>query len=466
MEKLIINSSDHSDLMHDVRAKKGYLKANGERLSNVFQGKELQAGRSSGLEDIEAKQFSRELFSSLYENGQQLDNSNWASEAIKSIKQNPKFESLQTRCKNDPDYSGIVTSRFLQELCYSIAEFRDLEQDKNENPMMKNIPFEDYAESEGEEIGDDIEVACDDFFDELLDKLDQVDQAMQLSFGDSIEEPGNDGKLRLKLLKRIQKNPYLLEMLQRAGAMLAAMDTRLAVPDVKARNIRVGITQGRDLRKLTNNSKRLLLNKTTRRIFSYKFLQAELDITKFEGENPKNRGPIMVLIDESSSMGGKRNLLARSIAIAMIHLSFKENRDLTIIGFNGRVTDTHSIKSGKCYHYERLINKNELVMAIASRTPSGGTNFNAPISLALDKNPLAEKADLIMVTDGEGLISDPVMESIKEFKAKGMQFYSILLGSRPGVLESISDQIVDLEKLASNQDQDQTIGSILKSTKG
>ena len=105
-------------------------------------------------------------------------------------------------------------------------------------------------------------------------------------------------------------------------------------------------------------------------------------------------------------------------------------------------------------------------MAIASRTPSGGTNFNAPISLALDKNPLAEKADLIMVTDGEGLISDPVMESIKEFKAKGMQFYSILLGSRPGILESISDQIVDLEKLASTQDQDQTIGSILKSTKG
>ena len=47
-----------------------------------------------------------------------------------------------------------------------------------------------------------------------------------------------------------------------------------------------------------------------------------------------------------------------------------------------------------------------------------------------------------------------------------MKFFSILLGTDPGDLESISDEIVDIEKLASDTDQKMTIGSILNSVKG
>lgn len=467
MKKLTINSSEYSDIKYELRSVNGSrIFDNEKHLTSTFQGRDLKSGNpnergiDSAVSRMEARQFSMELFSLLYENGQKLNTKNWASEAMETISGIDQFELIKSRCKGNANHSCMAVSRLLNELNHSIADYREQGKEQDSDPFYEGIPFEAHGDTP--EI---LQGTCEGFFEEMIGELDEAGEAMAMVFGDEIADPENNGKLQRELLMRIQRNRHLKELLKKAGSLLSAMNHKL-VRDQKAQEVMIGIEQGRDLRKLTNSSISLLCHPVTRRLFHYKFSRNELDIKKYEGEIPKERGPIMLLIDESKSMEGKRNLIARSIAIATIHVAFKEKRDLTLIGFNGGITSIHSIEKSESYRGAKRIAKNELVMEIATRSVRGGTNFNKPIKRALDLNPLASKADLIIITDGEADVSPETLEALAGFKKDGLKFFSILLGTDPGDLESISDEIVDIEKLASDTDQKMTIGSILNSVKG
>ena len=103
--------------------------------------------------------------------------------------------------------------------------------------------------------------------------------------------------------------------------------------------------------------------------------------------------------------------------------------------------------------------------AMATKEVRGGTNFDKPFNKAFELNPLEDKADMIIVTDGNAPISDQTIDKIESYKREGMKFYSILLGVSKTSLDKFSDQIIDIEAMGK-EDQDLTVGSVMYNVKG
>ena len=469
MHKLIQNSSSYSDLLHDLRARGSALGKSEEALSDIFRGSDLVAQRT-GFEHFEAKQFGRELFSKLFEDSEQLDKkANWASVALDNVEALPEFQMLQNRCNDDSDISAFTTAKILTSLKDILCEIR--EEQKEQDDMFKNTPPEKRPEFDCDEDSQSyVRGKLSGSISEIIDEIEELKESLEMAFGNEATDPSNDGEFRADLIKRIQSNPELKKVLKMAGSMLRDISSKL-VPDKEADDTIVGIEEGRDLKRLTNQSRFLLCNEITESMFYAKYCRNELSILKYEGESPKERGPLIVMIDESGSMSGSRNTLARAIAVASVHIARKDDREVTVIGFDGAVSSVYEFSGSKAYECvprsrsgeKRAVALDRAITYLATIQPSGGTSFDAPLREAMRIHEGKKRADFIFITDGWCTISPDVLEKINKVKEDGLRIFTILLGCNAPSIEAISDEIVDLEKLKSGEDITLGAASVINS---
>lgn len=462
--KLIINSSTASDTIHDELLNQTGLYKAEKRLADMFKGDEILNG-TKGLHDEESGQLGKELFSSLFENPDRIENpKSWARVLIDSLENSDLYRPLSAHCKNNKYKSATTAARLLEHLSSKAKELRKIQKEEEEDFGEEDIQI-DYHQDELEDLEDILDHITPKIIEEFnLD--DQLGELIAANHDMSLASPEKGESIGKRLLDSVKRNPALLEIFKKAGSLLEAMDSKTVKDQESIENL-IGVTQGRDLKALTPSSKFLLCNLVTEAIFYDKFCRNQLDIFDYEGEINKSRGPIMLLIDESGSMGSvSRNNIASAIGVAFTHMAVKEERPITIIGFNGGVTNVYQVKDRKCFSTrdKKDIGLSDLLMELATRRPRGGTNFDAPINKAFDLNPLEEKADLILVTDGQAPISDQTLERINEYKKEGMKFYSILLGVAGQTLCKFSDEIIDIEKI-SNANKKTVIGSIMNSVR-
>ena len=461
--KLVIDSSLSSDAIHDELASGGTrLQKTNKMLSDMFKGEDLISG-IKGFHNEEAKQLSREIFSSLFENSDRVESqSSWAKSLIDSLQDTEVYRQLKKHCRNNKYKSGVATNKLINELRFMAKDLRSQQKQEQldfDDPDME-VEFD-------EDALEDLEDLISGFAPQMIDEFNEDDElGKMLGIGHNMSKasPEKGKSIGRNLLQSVKQNKSLLEVFKKAGSLLEAMDSKKVKDQSGIENL-IGIVQGRDLRSLTTGSRGLLCNPITENLFYDKFCRNQLDVYDYESEINKSRGAIMLLIDESGSMNGGRNSLASAIAVAFTHLAVKEERPITIVGFNSSVTNVYEVKDRKCVSNYKEIELSDLLMELATRKPTGGTNFDAPICTALGFCPNEKKADLIMVTDGHAPISETTVERLNEYKKDGLKFYSILLGCNSLSLEKCSDEIIDIEKLSSGN-QKTAVGSILNSTRG
>ena len=99
--KLIINSSTASDTIHDELLNQTGLYKAEKRLADMFKGDEILNG-TKGLHDEESGQLGKELFSSLFENPDRIENpKSWARVLIDSLENSDLYRPLSAHCKNN-----------------------------------------------------------------------------------------------------------------------------------------------------------------------------------------------------------------------------------------------------------------------------------------------------------------------------------------------------------------------------
>ena len=463
MKKLVIDSSLASDAIHsELSSGNSRLAKTENHLSKMFEGDDIIHG-IKGLHKEESNQFSKEIFASLFENSDRVESQkSWAKVIFDSIENSDMYRQLKKHCLHNKEKSAIATARLINEIGLSAKELRKKQK-------QEEIDFDD----------DQIEIDFDDSdLDDLDDVINRFPAKIVQSFNEDDElgnmlgighdmskaSPEKGKSIGKNLLESVKRNRAILEVFKKAGSLLLEMDSK-KVKDQSGMENLIGIVQGRDLRNLTTGSRSLLCNPVTETVFYDKFCRDQLDVFDYEGEINKSRGAIMLLIDESGSMKSYgRNDLASAIGIAFTHLAIKEDRPITIVGFNGGVTNVYEVKDKKCICNHREIGLSDLLMELATRQPIGGTNFDAPICKALNMYPNEQKADLVMVTDGHAPISERTVERLNEYKRDGLKFYSILLGCNSLSLEKCSDEIIDIEKLSS-ENQKTVAGSFLNSVR-
>lgn len=139
---------------------------------------------------------------------------------------------------------------------------------------------------------------------------------------------------------------------------------------------------------------------------------------KMAGESTKNRGPLVVTIDESGSMHGPREVWAKACAVALARVALAEGRKVRVVHFSTG-TDVHDVRKGNA----------DDMRLVAESHVSGGTDIDTAMRVSLNQvGNLAkddhEGADIVFITDGlDGYSKEPFDRMV----AQGVQLWTVAI---------------------------------------
>lgn len=401
--------------------------------------------------------------------------------AMDKAKQTKQWEELRSYTQLDQWAAAAAAISFSEHLSNLFDEAKELQEAQD------GINIAD-AEL-GDAIGNmDIAEDPDDFLEalkEALDKYGQADkdidkaihnnsnkmrnavkQAMQeaadaesgveglmSAFG---TEPGElkrmDAEERMALASRIRKNKKLREMAEKIGRHV-----RLAMGE-QARKLNHApdelhsIEQGNNINRVIPAELMYLTDTDLEDVFYKKFVSRQLLQYKLRGYDKVGRGAIICLLDSSGSMYGAKETWAKAVAIAMLNIAKRQGRDFYGILFSYG-------KDIMEFHFPKGVAKISDVLDFAEFSYHGGTDFETPLSRAVEilseqyQSEELKRGDILMVTDGEAPISDEWLKEYKKNK-EDMAFrtYSCLIGTEANSLRRISDEVTNIVDLVGGED--------------
>lgn len=262
---------------------------------------------------------------------------------------------------------------------------------------------------------------------------------------------------KMELVKVLREQDKFKNMAKLVGRMrniaLASRKSKLDHMRVELHSITTGDDIAHALTQELVTLRRLALKLNLyRKLHEKQLLQYELNHRDKAG-----RGPIVCLIDSSGSMHGAKDEWAKAVAIGLLEIAIKERRPFSYAIFSSArdelVTDTF-LPSDR---------SPEKVMNMVTVYLGGGTNFEKPLTWATNKisESLFNKADIVMITDGECAVSDKFLaEFLSLKKAKEFSVYSILIGQRAYELQRWSDEVFDVTDLLDDNVPEQLFNSI------
>lgn len=185
--------------------------------------------------------------------------------------------------------------------------------------------------------------------------------------------------------------------------------------------------------------------------FYRRFAEQQTFIFGQNGKDTAGRGPIIICMDESSSMTSMK-AESKALCIALLSIAKKQRRDFAIVPFASDVGEVLIFPKGK--------STAEQVLTFANQFLSGGTNYEKPLKKSLDilSSSQFNKADLLFVTDGTSFLTTNFINQFNEVKRKRkFECTSIVLSNLYNavdvtVIDKFSDRIITVENLLEADD--------------
>lgn len=413
----------------------------------------------------EAATFGAETFARLYNDPAKLDGpGNWATSAHAVADELPEWQGLREAVKGDPDFSALAASEVLAAVAGKLPGLMQaVEDEAAQGGEGGGQPGEGKARSEelgkaGQAMRATLRAACD----RAAQQVAEAREAMEgIAPGSAYAPPTHEQKdpRRLELAQQLLRQPRLREVLRKAGKLVRLAERAEATRDPHARSVVVGVEQGADLPRVLPSAM-ALLGHPVLRVLAYKgIVERTLPQYRLEGKVPQGKGPIVVLVDESSSMKGEGEQWAHAATLACLQLGAKERREVAVVMFNHGVSSawvaqpdgavvtlpTSSPKDGARQPWGKRV---DLALELCTRRSRGGTDFGAPLAWGMDYleagNP---RADLIFITDGMASASHATMARLVKARAAGLRVYGLTVngGSIAGDMATICTETVDID---------------------
>lgn len=185
--------------------------------------------------------------------------------------------------------------------------------------------------------------------------------------------------------------------------------------------------------------------------FYRRFAEQQTFIFGQKGKETAGRGPIIICMDESSSMISMK-AESKALCIALLSIAKKQRRDFAIIPFATDIGEVLIFPKGK--------STAEQVLSLANQFLSGGTNYEKPLrkSLEILASSQFNKADVLFVTDGSSFLSTSFLAEFNELKRKRkFECTSVVLTNvynavDETVIEKFSDHILHVNNLFEAED--------------
>jgi uncharacterized protein with von Willebrand factor type A (vWA) domain len=324
----------------------------------------------------------------------------------------------------------------------------------------------DQLRKEGKALGEAINEAIQNVKDKIqsnshriidntIKEHDKTNEALNTLHGEQKGTGTHKPDLEAKkdLAKKIRNNKELKMLIKKLGALRKIWIERKKARKAKDKYEAItGACFDADVTKAFPAEIALAATPEGKALFALKYAQKTL-LTKDYTSHRKDigKGPIVMYIDVSGSMSGEAELWSKAIAIVIAEEALKENREVQIHLFDTR------IDSSVCLDSNRK-NNSELLDFVCTWSLGGGTSFNAVLAHALDRARINEKADILMITDGNSEVHDNYIKRLNKFKQDtGIQWNTVCINAVvPAICKNFSDEIFSVDL----SDQDNAVDSI------
>jgi len=286
----------------------------------------------------------------------------------------------------------------------------------------------------------------------------QSQEEMLLTYGNEAGQASKvDFKTRLAFSKNFVNNARFAKIMKTLGRF-KRLACKKQKEKVKHDNSEISdIIFSQNLQRMLPSEALLLLDPDLEPIFNKKFSESQLlswDLTGFE---EKAKGPIICCVDISGSMSGDKEVWAKGVALALVDIANRENRQTYLMLFDTSISLYCEFKGRKETQYIEKITK------FAEHMTGGGTDFTAIIdkSISLLKTDIAyKKADVVLISDGCGSIREKTDKEFKQLKTeRKINLINIVIGGSADqhTLHHLADQSVDVNHIT-----DQKAGEIFE----
>lgn len=189
----------------------------------------------------------------------------------------------------------------------------------------------------------------------------------------------------------------LAEVAQEAGRIKAVFRSAMKPTPIAGNPGAVeGVSYGNKVNLMTSAGMAMLATPKARRAWRLGFVEESLPEREMWGPDLAGRGPIVLAVDCSSSMGGSKFFWAKALGIALLSIAKEQDRDFAWIAFNHEVAYQVIVPGGKA--------DVSALVGIEQHGATGGTRFapwmHAAVEIIGSRSAFA-KADVICISDGE-----------------------------------------------------------------
>ncbi|MBI2375123.1 MAG: VWA domain-containing protein [Deltaproteobacteria bacterium] len=433
--------------------------------------------------------FSHELFGRFF--ADELENvehvkaeDRWALDAHRELGELPEFERLRRRCRGDRVNAGAASAAFAETIIDKLPWPSNVEDPEPLRDQVRGLMK--FARSLKDGGSDSSEVdgliaglrgrgqeavrkavafaegldpsvlrtalreACEASSAALNEVEAQLGAFCGWGNGNGLEK---DVAIDVKaeLARQVSGSEKLQALAREAGRLRRIAAAKQRSKSELARDEVVDVGLGADLGRLLPSELVKLGDASLSLDFARRFFERGLLQYELGGKEPQGRGPIVVCLDQSSSMEGAKEIWSKALALALLQVATMQKRHCRVVHFNAGVVRVDDWAPGRVAPIELLRSMEPFV--------GGGTRFEPPLQSALEaiqSNVKLRRADVVLVTDGEASLSAEFTNdwSIKK-KALGFTTYAIHVdacgGIAPQQFQAVADNVIALADISNDE---------------
>jgi len=377
----------------------------------------------------------------------------------------PEIETLRTRTLHNELWSGMAATQIAESVAKALPErkapppdseqaariLRGMQSIVRRDPTREGELGDELAAAEGRVRGEAFATAeAADALDESAvrtamregiaaahEAIDEARAAIE-TFGGTGAGYGGERTggvtpaVAVELARKVRSSAKLQRIITLAGRLMATGRAKRATRTDFARSEIVGVEPVGDFADLVPGELVNLCHPMTAADLASRVSERGALGYALKGTEKLTRGPLVVGLDVSGSMGGDKDVWSKAIALALLDAARKDGRPFGVVLWDGRVVDS--------YYAPKPENADPAaLLRIMLNEASGGCDFDLPVNPVLDvieKAAAMKRADGILITDA--CIGPQHNRKAPATMARadkiGAHLFGIIIGSDDGTL--------------------------------